>query len=236
MDCRGCTTNTCNTRLLDTFKSKLSGEWKRQAARNCHFYHVNALREWMNQREKSEGNPAELTNADRLLRTIEDKAPNRRAFPVDAHLIFHGEDQCILVFSILMEQGRGELIDVFRKANIFDRNLGYVESTSVFHQQLREKLQQIHVPDAEIDLITKDFESKKWAYCAPSLELHMDKNFETGEIILPYCKCERVNEKGGTASVFQVSVQKEFIHQDLQMVLEKSIYKDSKYGDVRPVP
>lgn len=52
--------------------------------------------------------------------------------------------------------------------------------------------------------------------------------------ILPFCERKKVNNKGGTASVFQIAVQKEFVSDEIKKHLGKP-FKVRKYGEVSEI-
>lgn len=61
----------------------------------------------------------------------------------------------------------------------------------------------------------------------------MDANFESSKYILPFCRHEAVNGKGGTATVFQVSIQKQLvIDKNLENAIEESLHTDDNFGEV----
>ena len=122
----------------------------------------------------------------------------------------------------------GYLIDIFRDAYIVDKTL---EISSNYHNELRYVLGRKGGSESA-DTIIEKFEAAKWAFCSPQLRLNMEGIFEACGYILPFCRRETVNEKGGTASVDQVAVQEEQVPKELRKVLEKAWYKDKDFGPV----
>ncbi|ORX98944.1 hypothetical protein BCR34DRAFT_142156 [Clohesyomyces aquaticus] len=227
--------------VLDEFKIRLKEEWTRSVscqrqckarlpptACDCKLYIVNVekLEAWM-RRQDSEDTPN--TNAGRLVTDLHEKMSHRSAFglPIDHRPILQ---RCTLVFSILLALDRGDLIDLFHNAGIYDTYLDLPEHN---HGRLRATLRLYHIRESEIDEVVQAFENEKWAYCAPlsHFSLGMDEAFGGGRMIMPFCRRIRVNEKGGTASVSWVAIQEDLISDDkLRDALKKSLHKDEEFG------
>jgi hypothetical protein len=235
--------------VLDTFVSRLNSNWTRKAAcqRQCHvlgrtcicnlqFVHVASFEEWIRHKDTDDTTRV----IDRLLYALHDKMKPRQTFPFAADKVLGGADRCVLVFGILLKLGYGELIDLFYGANIVDQ---YLHLPQLTHQmnELRVELVDKNVfglldydkREEKANTVIAGFEKARWAFCHPSLTLHMDKNFSGSKLILPFCRYEAVNNKGGTATVFGASIQCEFITDGpLAQALQKSLYSDKDFGDV----
>jgi hypothetical protein len=179
-------------------------------------------------------------NIDHLLYALHPKMQPRETFPFGAEKVLVGADRCVLVFGILLKLGYGELIDLFYGANIVDQ---YLHLPQLTHQmnELRGELVDKNVfglldyeeIEKKANTVIAGFEKARWAFCHPPLTLHMDKNFSGSKLILPFCRYEAVNNKGGTATVFGASIQREFITDvPLAQALKKSLYSDKDFGDV----
>lgn len=149
--------------------------------------------------------------------------------PPSVHDIITDNRRCIRVFAILLEKGYGKLIKFFRDAHIFDEDLPNLNTSSPKYKNLTKDLKNRNVdnPGRVIDA----FESAKWSYCPVTITFGLEEMFERGHI-LPFMRMEAVNEKGGTASVYQVCVQKEFIDPKLRKVLNRAAYTDPEFGEV----
>ncbi|KAF2864734.1 hypothetical protein BDV95DRAFT_290159 [Massariosphaeria phaeospora] len=232
--------------VLETFAARLKESWTYTAKVSCYqrcdlagmcdcrkeFVDVDAVISWMNRRD-SEGlvrSKDAIPNAQRLLIEINHKMKGHQyhPFPVDPNKILSGENCSVLVFSILVEQGCGELIDIFQEARIYDKFLDYPGSGNLV--ELRKKLTANGISDVEE--VIQNFDARKWAYIPRRLTLHMEENFEGGNFIVPFCRYEAINDKGGTASVYRVAVQRRFITDGkLKDALHKSLYIDPQYGE-----
>ena len=168
-------------------------------------------------------------NLNKLLEDVEPKMTHRLSkFPIKPEILRSSEKRCVRVFGILLELGHGELIDIFKSAGILDNNLRF--SIPFFMTNLQSGLKDNNIPDAK--KIIDKFENAKWAFCPPRLELDMDENFERN-FIMPFCRRERINLKGGTASVFQAAIKQEFIlDPNLKEALQKTLYHDNDHGMV----
>jgi len=210
------------TDLKQNFKT-----WRRISYDGRHFYNAHLYELWMERVEPGE----HATNTQRLLRALEGKIDMHRSTPapIRDRQILHGRSRCVLVFGVLLEQDRGELIDIFMRAGISDQNLAISESC---YAELQEELSRKRVADS--DRIIQSFEDAKWAFCPAEVNLNMEARFKPQEI-LPFCRREIVNSKGGTAEVFQAAIQKEFVHEDLQKVLKPWEYADVEFGPVSSI-
>ena len=213
-----------NVSILKKFKSRLNAEWEQNPICDLHgyecpcrrrFIRTTSLYRWMEVKEDDESE----TNVERLLKEVN---PIKVPFPAS---ILKGEKRCVLVFCILLERDRGDLIYVFQRAGIVDEHLDISEYNL---QRLKDELKEYNIPD--INRITEDFERQKWAYCPGRLELCMDKSFEH-QLRLPFCKREEASDKGGTAFVFRVVVHEEFVSDKLKEHLGTP-FDSPRYGKV----
>ncbi|KAG9195926.1 hypothetical protein G6011_01047 [Alternaria panax] len=98
-------------------------------------------------------------------------------------------------------------------------------------KNLRERLTGV-VRQDEVEKIVDDFHKEKWEYCPLSLTLDMDKNLLGTRVILPFCSKIKLPDKGGTASIYWVAVQKDLISDSaLAHALKDSLYVDGTYGE-----
>lgn len=222
-------------RIEDEFKYLLQSAWTRPVAcqNECQpphkcscrrkIVHVYALERWWIEHHPES---PEQTRGHRFL----DETPPapHRTFQVRYQNIFTGDQSCRRVLSLLLEQGYHHLIDRFYRADVNDRYL----MRSQDDQNLRESLLEVH-SRKEVDRIIQDFHRDKWAYCPLNLTLDMDVNLHGMKVILPFCDKIKLPEKGGTASIYWVAVQKDLITDTaLTDALQKSLYKDDEFGEV----
>jgi hypothetical protein len=112
-----------------------------------------------------------------------------------------------------------------------DRHLDIVRSES--DQSLHDNLQHIKQP-GEVDVILKEFHDAKWSYCPLKLELHMNRNLHGTRVIPPFCRKIKLGDKGGTASIYFVAVQRVLVTDEaLRLAINDSLYTDNLYGEVR---
>ncbi|CAN9388110.1 unnamed protein product [Alternaria alternata] len=98
-------------------------------------------------------------------------------------------------------------------------------------ENLREKLVGV-VHHAEVETIIGDFHKEKWKWCPLNLTLDMDENLHGTKVIPPFCLKTKLSEKGGTASIYWVAVQKDLISDNaLALALQDSIYTDDEFGE-----
>lgn len=135
----------------------------------------------------------------------------------------------LLVFSILLEIGYGHLIDRFRDHSFVDRNL------PIHDAKLRSWLQTEEIADfdkADRDTVANLFDKAQWKFCAP--HFHLDDAFTyPHQRILPIHRRKRINDKGGTAQLWEIEVPEEFVGESLKPQVENSCYNSlGQYGKV----
>ena len=225
-------------RIEDEFRERLHSEWIRPVAcqNECSpqdtcscqrkIVHVQALEEWWNEQLPED---LDQTKGHRFLDEMP-PAPHR-TFPPNYQDIFTGPQCCRRVLSLLLQQHRDHLIDLFCYGAMHDRYLVRGESNQLLRDALLDKLKQ-----EEVDTIVGDFHRDKWAYCPMELTLGMTFNGHGTKIIPPFCSKIKLPDKGGTASIYWVAVQKDLISDPmLAYTLRDSIYHDNDYGEVSPL-
>jgi hypothetical protein len=220
--------------IRDEFSSLLEREWTRPVAcqdecppKTCscqrNIVHVHALEAWWN---KKASETPEYTKLKRFLDEM--PVPAHRNLPVQSTRISSRGQSCLRILSLLLKQGRDHLIDRFYLANIYDH---YIER-SENDRNLREQLAGV-VKHEEVENIMDDFHKEKWQYCPLSLTLDMERNLCGTRVIPPFCSKIKLPDKGGTASIYWVAVQKDLITDSfLASALEDSLYMDGTYGEV----
>lgn len=178
-----------------------------------HVIHIAELKRWWK------------GSLQQVLHEMGIKSP--QIFPVEPSL-FSGEDSCLSVYSLLLKQDRGHLIERFYQCGMTDKRLEMISSV-VDETRLRDDLTEVVSRD-EVDRITTDFQRERWAYCPLELRLNMDRHLQSTKIIPPFCQKIKLGEKGGTASIYWVTVQENYISdQGLKDAVEKSLYYDTEY-------
>ena len=139
---------------------------------------------------------------------------DRRFLPIAPETCSIGDRSCLLVFSVLLEIGFGHLVHAFQRLDIIDKHL----PTSLL--TLREKLyDRKDIPDG--DKLATVFDQAQWRFCPAKFELHVGEDFVEHRI-LPICKKDKINNKGGTAKLWQIEVQEEFIGPKLKDAVSNS--------------
>jgi hypothetical protein len=138
----------------------------------------------------------------------------------------------LLVWAILLniETGDyGKYIESFRTLRIDDRKI------PVKITELREVFEINNPGEKVLAHLCKEFGEQQWRYRAVQFELNMNPNCLEQDI-LPICKKARV-KAGGSAEVWQIAVQEEFVDDRLRKAVcnnPHAIYDDSEYGKVCP--
>jgi hypothetical protein len=140
----------------------------------------------------------------------------------------------LLVWAILLniETGDyGRYIEFFRKHRIDDRRI------PVKIPDLREVFQRYKLDASVVAHLCKEFGEQQWRYRAVQFELNMNPDCLEQEI-LPICKRAKI-KAGGSAEVWQIAVQEEFVDDRLREAVRNNphaVYQDSEYGKVFPLP
>ena len=137
----------------------------------------------------------------------------------------------LLVWAILLNIETGDYgkhIQSFRTHSIDDRRI------PVNLTDLRGVLERNHSDNTvSADPLCKEFMKHQWKYCPIKFERNMNTDCLEQEI-LPICKKKPI-KAGGTAEVWQIAVQEEFVGVRLREALRgnnHASYHDEKYGKV----
>ena len=172
------------------------------------YVRVSRLIEWM----ESDAEPS------RMEILLDYAYPNRRTPqpPLGAEDICKGQDSCVLVFAILLELKHGELIDVFEKRGLRDNRL------PISLAELKEKAPSI----------AEDFNREQWAFCPANFDYSYSSQYYHRDRMIPICNKRQINDKGGTAQLWEIVVQEEFVKPRLRERVPKSRFFDDEFGPV----
>jgi len=190
-----------------------------QAACGRSYVRTTKLTEWLNGQVGSNSQASLLLGAAYRHR----KQPHP---PVSSEEISSGDNCCLLVFSILLELGKGELIDHFQRLSIVDRLL------HIDRQTLETKLQAMELAPnqlPDVASLAEQFDAIQWRFCPAMFEFRVGLNHPPNKII-PFFKKEKINDKGGTAQLWQVAVQEEFVSDKIRKAVPNSRFHDATDG------
>ena len=142
--------------------------------------------------------------------------------------------QYLLVWATLLNIETGDYgkhIESFRTHRIDDRKI------PVKVTELREIFERNNSDASLVAHLCKEFGEQQWRYRAVQFERNMNANCLEQEI-LPICKKAKI-KAGGSAEVWQIAVQEEFVDDRLRKAVcnnPHAIYHDSEYGRVFPLP
>jgi hypothetical protein len=240
--------------ILDTFKKNLQGVWKETAccrhdsakpAANCcrradtppedipyccriEYFRTNEIIHWMQRRDTNES----TSNASALLAEVQ-KNDNERVHRIRSTEI----TEYLIVFAILLDLGYGQYISVFVRSGIKDERLDNIPPSYI--EALREDLDRRNVQDAP--LVVEEFQHRLFLYRPSpfySIEstAHRFHDSKHGRWIMPFCRRARINTKGGTAEVWQVSIREFLVPDSLKSKIRLAEYEDPEYGKVCGFP
>ncbi|KAL8922484.1 MAG: hypothetical protein Q9172_003549 [Xanthocarpia lactea] len=139
--------------------------------------------------------------------------------PSSTQKLWDKDNCCLLVFCILLLIEKGHLIDVLLRFDILDKHL------PIPLQHLRTKLHKARIPD--LTQLAAEFDEKQWAFCPAKFDLHSGQEYNEHRI-LPICQKAKINEKGGTANLWQIEVKEEFVGHTLKEAVAFSRYNCSR--------
>lgn len=203
--------------IISTFQAKLR-DCTVQGTCGRHYVLVAKLKQWMG---SDVGLGHSTTHTSRLLSFAYRQLSHQPARPVSEDQISCGEDSCLLVFSILLEIHCGTFVDQFRRLDIVDRFLPVPKLI------LDEKITKMDLGSTDKAKLGADFEKLQWRFCAAKFELRTGHHYFKNRII-PICQKKRINNKGGTADLWEIGVQEEFVGDTLRETVRNSRYIDSK--------
>jgi len=98
---------------------------------------------------------------------------------------------------------------------------------------LQQKFKNVSVSNA-LKLAMR-FDEMQWRFCPAILELGMSREFGRDRV-MPICGKEEINTKGGTAKLWQIKVQEEFVDPKLRNAALSAKFPDENFGNVSPRP
>lgn len=212
--------STFNRALAD-FAAK-AHELNKTAVDGRSYVLVEQLQKWMRDTSLAKLDNKFVTNTDLLAHAA---YFGRSDFPpiVPSRISDTGPDCCVIVFSILLDLELGHFIDQFSKKTIVDRRLPEDLSS------LKKKLKRLENGDQ----VAERFNERQWKFCPAIFSLNMEAEYFENRII-PICRKSHLNS-GGTAHVWQIVMQSEFVDKNLRNLLAEDAfasYIDKDYGPV----
>ncbi|KAJ9602690.1 hypothetical protein H2200_012884 [Cladophialophora chaetospira] len=186
----------------------------RDCGRRRRYIQVEKLRNWL--KEKCPQKP-DTTWADQCL-----EAANQgyNAGSLSLGDINARGRECLLVFSILYDIGEPSLIQYFQMRNLTDTKLPI---------SLLELETELKGSSPNAAQLAQKFDKRQWAFCPTSFDWSSRFNCKKQEI-LPICRRAVLSRRGGTALVWQIAVQEEFVGPKLRTLSAKSKFYDEKFG------
>ena len=204
--------------IRDIFKWKLEKEWKQKAICGRQYVLVDRLRAWMTSTEEGQ----QTSNVGLLLQAVYRENPRYFIQPVESPSISDN----LLVFAILLDNDLGDLIHHFKRAPITDKLLPLPELS---YQGLQYWLKD---DVAYARRVQEIFDRERWAFCPVAIGPDMERTYFTAHSILPFCRQQAINEKGGTAQVHQVLIQEDFVSPELRVAMKDSRFENPEFGAV----
>ncbi|KAI1739728.1 hypothetical protein F4680DRAFT_466241 [Xylaria scruposa] len=204
-----------------TFNENMRRKWTGETVDGRKYIRTKRMIEWM---RAADPNLTTTTNGGLLLEHVYEV--DRTVFrPVEWEQISDGNYTYIVIFGFLTDLGYGHLIDIFRQHNIQDNDL-CKPASPVKRTVLEDKFQT----PADLQAFMDTFERRRWEFCPVEFYEGIDLNLNDGQRVLPFCRMQRINDKGATADLYEVSVEEDFITGSLPEVIKSSIYPDEEYG------
>ncbi|KAI9698085.1 MAG: hypothetical protein M1820_007593 [Bogoriella megaspora] len=232
MDSEATTLQAFRNGFKEDFKKRLEG-WTtspycdihhyRAGAAPCHcrarFVRLKPLQEWLEDRAPQSDGPK--SNKELLLEAVR---PIKATFATPRAIIDNEHQRSVLVLCCLfmVDYTLAHLVELFCESGITDRSLSeqkidYTDFRRLLSDARSEDHRASYDEDAVNELIRK-FDADRWAFCPAELSTSsldgkpylngrkFDKN-----VRLPFCSRKRFDQKGGTAELLNVVVQKDFV-------------------------
>ncbi|KAI1123858.1 hypothetical protein F5Y10DRAFT_43490 [Nemania abortiva] len=204
---------------LESFTVRMRDQWTCETADKRQYVRVKRMIDWMRETEPNNT----IVNGSLLLEDVYDAA-NKHSFqflPIKWEQIISTEN-CIIMFGLLTILGYGHLIHVFQRHSIHDHLRGAIIQKSMLEDHI-ESL-------AELQSFMANFERRRWEFSPVEFNLDMDIVLEDERCVLPFCRKQRINQKGATASLFEVAVEEDFVQGNLRGVIQGSRFTDPVFG------
>lgn len=214
--CRVPVVRSSETDVMNIFTANLKA-LSLQSVAGRRFIQSAALVQWL-QSERRDNIPI----IDFL---IDEAYPRNEMLPVTRNQISGGHQKSLLVFAILFELGRGNLIHSFMRQGLTDNRLPFDLSL------LQEASNRMGLSDSN-EVANRVFENQ-WAYCPMQFDLEMERDVPP-QMIVPVHQRQQINAKGGSATLWQITVLEEFVGVRLQAASTKARFDDQtdKLGPV----
>ena len=135
--------------------------------------------------------------------------------------IWNETDEAWLVFALLLELDRGDLIHLFLRHNF--RNLPIRQGQEELCKTLIHYADIPQLDPQDCESIVKHIDRRQYAFCPVRFKLRHDQYCIDRQIVPIHYK-EKINTKGVTANVWQVEILEEFLESDLREVLKRARY------------
>lgn len=193
------------------------------------YIRVEKLKRWMD------------TNMESLINEAYEKWPSADD-PVYKNDICARDGGARIVFAILLDMGYGDMIDLFLQRDLRDRGLPFeLHNLQPKIREIEEDLEDrrdYRLNSYDYTSFAKNFIDSQWRFCPIKLEFRRHMNCRSNQVF-PVADGQKkiINEKGGTASIWQLVVLQEHLSSgdgSLQEQLQSSKFDDpaDKLGEV----
>jgi len=207
--------------VFDEFKTQLE-KCTLEGVCGRKYIRVQKLTNWLKSEVTTTTGRKDATRLHMLLNHAYRNLPGP-GYPIDPSVICAQGSTCLCVFSILLELDCGNLVYHFNKVDITDNAL------PIRLRTLKRKVNELESNGTavQVQTLAQQFYQRQWAYCPAIFELNMGKIFPHNRV-MPLCKKEQINDKGGTAHLTQIEVLEEFIGDTLEEYVHSSRYEDKR--------
>ncbi|KAI8951168.1 hypothetical protein F4801DRAFT_578708 [Xylaria longipes] len=205
---------------LKSFTDHMRDQWMGEDVDGRKYVRTRRMIDWM---RRSESN-REIANGGLLLDDVYEapQKPSSEFRPVEWMQL--SNDNCIILFGLLIVLGYGHLIDEFRRHSIQD----YLRQTGDIIEQ--HMLKDHFESSTSLRKFMNDFERRRWEFSPVEFDLAMDIILKDRRCVLPFCHKQRINHKGATAELYEVAVEEDFVQESLRVAIQSSRYNDPIFG------
>ncbi|KAE9370120.1 kinase-like protein [Stipitochalara longipes BDJ] len=171
------------------------------------FVLIESLSNWL----RSQWPDHTCSQADRLLKAVYYNHNQKGLFePISVDQLLSKQNECLLVFSILLVLKRGFLVDRFQRHGIVDLQI------PISLERLQTRIKEMELGELEPNKLASSFYEKQYLFCPLIIYRDMARNYDK-EYIMPICQKQKINDKSGIATgIYLVEVQEQFVEKDLR--------------------
>ncbi|KAI0970661.1 hypothetical protein F4678DRAFT_114797 [Xylaria arbuscula] len=212
--------------IYKTFTEHMRLQWTGETVDGRKYVRTRRLVQWMKAVDPDSTMTTTTTNGSLLLEYAYELNPMSSSVfrPIEWEQI--SDANYIIMFGFLVDLGYGHLIDIFRRFSYQDNYLHKPGHITKGYYMLSGSFKD----SASLQSFMDIFERRRWEFCPVQFYQDMDIDLDDGPRVLPFCRRQRINNKGATAHLYEVAVEEDFVNEDLREAIEYTKFNDEDFG------